>query len=232
MRYYPWIEDETPFPPVDSADQYGILAVGGELSVERLLDAYSRAIFPWYEEDQPVIWWSPDPRFVLFPEKVLVSKSMRQVLRRNLFEVRFDTAFRRVITSCAETPRRHERGTWITPDMIEAYCELHAQGYAHSAEAWQDGELVGGLYGVSLGSIFFGESMFARVSNASKAAFLTLTGKLSARNFTLIDSQVRTDHLTTLGGEEITRSRYLDILADALTRPTLRGNWGELLADR
>jgi len=229
MRYYPWIEDDTPFPPVESADTHGILAIGGELTTDRLLDAYSRAIFPWYDEGQPVIWWSPDPRFVLFPRNLCVSKTMRQVLRRGVFEIRFDTAFRDVISSCAETPRRHERGTWITPDMIDAYCELHRQGYAHSVEAWRGGKLVGGLYGVSLGGVFFGESMFTRESNASKAAFITLVGKLINKGFTLIDSQVHTGHLASLGAEEIPRTRYLELLTEGLGKETLKGNWGIIL---
>lgn len=229
MKYYPWIEDDTPFPPVESADKYGILALGGELTTDRLLDAYSRAIFPWYDEGQPVIWWSPDPRFVLFPRNLCVSKTMRQVLRRGIFDIRFDTAFRDVILACAETPRRHERGTWITPDMIDAYCELHEQGYAHSAEAWREDKLVGGLYGVSLGGVFFGESMFARVSNASKAAFITLVSKLIDKGFTLIDSQVHTDHLASLGAEEIPRTRYIELLAEGLAKQTLKGNWENLL---
>jgi len=229
MRYYPWIEDDTPFPPVDSADQHGILALGGELTVERLINAYSHAIFPWYDEDQPVIWWSPDPRFVLFPEKLRVSKSMRQVIKRGIFEIRFDTAFRDVISSCAETPRRHERGTWITPDMLEAYCMLHENGYAHSVEAWRDGKLAGGLYGVSLGSMFFGESMFTREANASKAAFITLVTKLINHGFSLVDSQVHTNHLESLGAEEIPRTEYLEYLSLGLSRSTLKGNWGEIL---
>lgn len=229
MRYYPWIEDDAPFPPVESADKHGILALGGELTTDRLLDAYSRAIFPWYDEGQPVIWWSPDPRFVLFPRNLCVSKTMRQVLRRGIFDIRFDTAFRDVISACAETPRRHERGTWITPDMINAYCELHERGYAHSAEAWREDKLVGGLYGVSLGGVFFGESMFARESNASKAAFITLVGKLIDKGFSLIDSQVHTDHLASLGADEIPRTRYIELLADGLQKQTLKGNWGNLL---
>jgi leucyl/phenylalanyl-tRNA--protein transferase len=229
MRYYPWIEDDTPFPPVDSADQHGILALGGDLTVERLLNAYSHAIFPWYDEDQPVIWWSPDPRFVLFPEKLRVSKSMRQVIKRGIFEIRFDTAFREVISSCAETPRRHERGTWITPDMLKAYCMLHENGYAHSVEAWRDGKLAGGLYGVSLGSMFFGESMFTREANASKAAFITLVTKLINHGFSLVDSQVHTNHLESLGAEEIPRTEYLEHLSLGLSQPTLKGNWGEIL---
>ena len=229
MRYYPWIEDDTPFPPVESADTHGILALGGELTTDRLLDAYSRAIFPWYDEGQPVIWWSPDPRFVLFPRNLCVSKTMRQVLRRGIFDIRFDTAFRDVISSCAETPRRHERGTWITPDMIDAYCTLHESGFAHSAEAWREGKLVGGLYGVSLGGVFFGESMFASESNASKAAFITLVKKLIDKGFSLIDSQVHTDHLASLGAEEIPRTRYLELLAEGLVKDTLKGNWGNIL---
>jgi leucyl/phenylalanyl-tRNA--protein transferase len=232
MRYYPWIDDDTPFPPVDSADSHGILALGGELTVDRLLTAYSSAIFPWYEEDQPVIWWSPDPRFVLFPGEISVSKSMRQILRRNIFSITYDRAFRQVISSCADSPRRHERGTWITAEMINAYCTLHEAGYAHSAEAWQNKTLVGGLYGVSLGSVFFGESMFTLVSNASKAAFITLAGDLSRHGFTLIDSQIHNDHMESLGGIEIPRQRYLELLADGLKNDTVRGNWERLRGEK
>jgi leucyl/phenylalanyl-tRNA---protein transferase len=231
MRSHTWLDIATPFPPVEKADQYGILAIGGDLSVSRLLDAYSRGIFPWYDAEQPIIWWSPDPRFVLFPDKLVVSKTMRQVIHRKLFTITFDQEFHRVITSCAQSRRRHERGTWITQDMIEAYTRLHLEGYAHSVEVWSGETLAGGLYGVSLGSIFFGESMFTLVSNASKTAIITLSRHLINRRFTLIDSQVHTDHLESLGCQEIPRSRYLSLLADGLKQPTLRGNWGELLRE-
>jgi leucyl/phenylalanyl-tRNA--protein transferase len=224
MKYYQWLEDDDPFPPVETADQYGVLCLGGDLSTVRLLDAYSKGIFPWYEEDQPIIWHAPDPRFVLFPDNLAVSRSMRQVLKRNEFEITFDRSFFDVMLSCA-APRRKQQGTWITSDMLDAYCELHNEGYAHSVEAWKDGRLAGGLYGVSLGKIFFGESMFSLVPNASKAAFITLMGDLKAKGFELIDSQVYTDHLSSLGAENISRDRYCELLKRYLSYPTDKGKW-------
>ena len=227
MRKYLWLADDSPFPPVDEADRHGILALGGDLSVRRLVNAYSHGIFPWFEDDQPVIWWSPDPRFVLFPEKLCVSKSMRQVLARGIFRITYDARFRDVIVECSKSPRRNQHGTWITHDMIEAYCILHKEGLAHSVEVWNNDSLVGGLYGVSIGKIFCGESMFAKESNDSKAGFITLVGDLVQKDFLLIDSQVHTDHLESLGAEEISRKEYLRILAEALTHETIRGNWGD-----
>jgi leucyl/phenylalanyl-tRNA--protein transferase len=232
MRSYTWLDIAAPFPPVDKADQYGILAIGGDLSVSRLLDAYSRGIFPWYDAGQPIIWWSPNPRFVLFPDELVVSKSMRQVINRKLFTVTYDQEFYRVITSCAQTRRRKEHGTWITQDMIDAYLQLHHEGYAHSVEVWSGDTLAGGLYGVSLGSVFFGESMFTLIPNASKTALITLTQQLINRGFTLIDSQVHTDHLESLGCKEIPRDQYLTLLSEGLTRPTLRGNWNQFFRER
>jgi leucyl/phenylalanyl-tRNA--protein transferase len=226
MRKYVWLSEHDPFPPVESADRHGILALGGDLSVSRLIDAYSSGIFPWYEDDQPIIWWSPDPRFVVFPGKVPLTRSMRKILERKEFEIRFDTAFERVIRECARSPRPGQNGTWITEDMINAYCALHREGYAHSVESWKDGELAGGLYGVSIGGLFCGESMFTRVSNASKAAFLTLADNLHRRGFLVIDSQVHTDHVESLGGEHISRKEYLAVVKQSLTLPTIRGNWG------
>jgi leucyl/phenylalanyl-tRNA---protein transferase len=228
MRPYIWLADDSPFPPVDEADEHGILALGGNLSLRRLVNAYSHGIFPWFEDDQPVIWWSPDPRFVLFPGKLRVSKSMRQVLNRGIFRVTYDAEFREVITECSKSSRRNQHGTWITNEMIEAYCVLHGEGLAHSVEVWKDTSLAGGLYGVSIGKIFCGESMFAKESNASKAGFITLVGDLALKDFLLIDSQVHTDHLESLGAEEISRSDYLRILSEALTLGTIRGNWGKI----
>ncbi|MGL4369031.1 MAG: leucyl/phenylalanyl-tRNA--protein transferase, partial [Spirochaetota bacterium] len=206
------------------------LALGGDLSSARLLDAYAKGIFPWYEDDQPIIWHSPDPRFVLFPEKLAVSKSMRQVLSRKEFTITMDRCFSEVISACS-MPRRTGAETWITHDMKQAYCRLHREGYAHSVEAWHGGELAGGLYGVSLGSVFFGESMFARRPNASKAAFITLVRFLAEKGFTLIDSQVYTAHLESLGAESISRGRYLFLLAEALSSPALRGSWSSFLQE-
>lgn len=218
------------FPPPEAAEPGGLLAVGGDLSPRRLLTAYSQGIFPWYSEGQPILWHSPDPRFVLLPEKLHLSSSLKKTLKRAPYEVRLDTAFAQVIDACARTPRPGQGGTWITDEMRDAYVALHRLGLAHSAEAWRGSELVGGLYGVSLGSAFFGESMFAHAPDASKVAFATLVEWLKRRGITLIDSQVYTDHLARFGAEEWPRARYLDALEEALQVPTLRGKWvlGEL----
>ncbi len=216
------------FPPVKLADPSGLLAVGGDLSVDRLLLAYRSGIFPWYDEDQPILWWSPDPRFVLFPEKFRMGHGMKPVLKRGLFQATLDRDFAGVIGQCRSIPRPDQPGTWITPAMKTAYQRLHRAGYAHSVETWQDGQLVGGLYGVSLGRCFFGESMFSAVPNASKFALVHLVQHLRAWGFTLIDSQVPTDHLERMGAELIPRQRYLRLLAKALQGDTMTGNWGEL----
>jgi leucyl/phenylalanyl-tRNA--protein transferase len=186
-----YFDNDPIFPPVEYSNEDGILAVGGDLSPGRLIEAYTNGIFPWYSSDTPILWWSPDPRFVIYPDAVKVSKSMRQVLRRNIFDIRYDTSFREVIIACSKE-RKHEKGTWITSEMIEAYIALHNLGLAHSVEAWHDGKLAGGLYGVSIGRIFFGESMFSYESNASKAAFIVLAENLVKLGFDLIDSQVYT----------------------------------------
>jgi len=216
---------EPVFPPAELSDPDGILAVGGDLSPERLVEAYTHGIFPWYSSDTPIIWWSPDPRFVIYPADVKISKSMRQVLKRGIFDIRFDTSFRDVITACSGK-RRHEKGTWITTEMIEAYVTLHELGIAHSIEAWRDGSLAGGLYGVSIGGMFFGESMFSRESNASKAAFIVLADNLLRLGFDLIDSQVYTDHMESLGAVEMDREIFLELVAKSVLRETLSGNWG------
>lgn len=216
------------FFPRSTWQKSGILAVGGDLSPERLIGAYRRGIFPWYSDGDPIIWWSPNPRFVLFPDDLCVSKTMRQVLRRKIFRITCDRDFRAVIRGCRE-PRRKERGTWITDEMLEAYARLHELGIAHSVEAWQDGELAGGLYGLSLGRCFFGESMFTRADNASKAAFITLTKKLAELEFVIIDCQVHTAHLESLGAVHIDREEYLDILEEGLKGETLRGSWEDML---
>jgi leucyl/phenylalanyl-tRNA--protein transferase len=212
------------FPPVELAEE-GLLAVGGDLSPERLLLAYRRGIFPWYEDGLPILWHSPDPRMVLDVDELHVPRSLEKNLRRAPYELRFDTAFRAVMSACAESPRPGQNGTWITDEMLDAYCRLHELGFAHSAEAWQGGELVGGLYGVSLGSIYFGESMFARAPDASKIAFVTLARLLRARGVRHIDCQVHTEHLERFGAKEIPRSRYLEILRVGLDLPTLQGLW-------
>lgn len=213
------------FPPPELSEAGGLLAVGGDLSPERLLNAYRSGIFPWYSEGEPIWWHSPDPRFVLEPERLHVPRSLAKIIRRRDYEVRFDTAFGAVIRGCAAAPREGQRGTWITREMVRAYDRLHHLGVAHSAEAWRDGELVGGLYGVSLGDVYFGESMFARAPDASKMAFVVLVRWMRARGVALVDSQVRTDHLARFGAEDWPRRRYLDRLAELVDRPTRRGPW-------
>lgn len=214
------------FPPVELASPEGLLAVGGDLRAERLLEAYRHGIFPWYNPGQPILWWSPDPRAVLFPSKLRVSRSLGKTLRRKKFEVTLDTAFREVMEQCA-APRndRTGPGTWITPEMIEAYCVLHERGLAHSVESWRDGKLVGGLYGVALGSAFFGESMFSRETDASKAAFVQLVRQLAAWGFDFIDCQLPSAHLSSLGAEAIRRREFLEQLEPALARPGRPGHW-------
>jgi len=219
------LSDRLAFPPPELADKSGLLAVGGDLSPERLLLAYSLGIFPWYGEGLPILWHSPEPRLVLEAEKLQISRSLRKELRRRRYEVRLDTAFAEVIGGCAETPRPGQDGTWITDEMIRAYVRLHELGYAHSAEAWLDDELAGGLYGVSLGGAFFGESMFARAPDASKVAFAVLVDQLARWDIRLVDCQVYTDHLARFGAEDWPRPRFLRALADALEQPTRRGAW-------
>ena len=201
------VTDTMEFPSVDTATDDGLLAFGGDLSTERLLLAYKSGIFPWYNEEEPILWWSPDPRFVLFPKKLKVSKSMKQILRKNDFTVTVDVAFESVIYQCAKTKRIGQPGTWITDPMREAYIKLHQLGYAKSVEVWQKDTLVGGLYGIDVGNgVFCGESMFATVSNASKFGFITF---VQNSDYTLIDCQVYTQHLESLGAEDIPRSEFL-----------------------
>jgi len=219
------LADAIDFPPPDGADPSGLVAVGGDLSPERLLAAYAVGIFPWPLVERPLLWFSPDPRMVLRPRELVVSRSLRKTLRRGVYEVRLDVAFERVVRRCAEIPRRGEAGTWITADMAAAYVRLHELGFAHSAEAWQDGVLVGGLYGVSLGAAFFGESMFADRPDASKVAFAVLVGQLAGWQFDLIDCQVHTDHLARFGAREWSRRRFLAALRRSLEAPTRRGPW-------
>ena len=202
------------FPPVSEADEDGILAVGGDLSPERLLLAYKNGIFPWFESDDPILWWSPDPRMVLFFDELVISKSMRNILNRNIFKVTFNQNFREVISNCKNMKRNGQSGTWITNDMTEAYIQLHELGIAKSVEVWENDRLVGGLYGVDLGDIFCGESMFSKVSNASKVAFIALAKQLQNENYKLLDCQVYNDHLATLGCREIERENFIQILKD------------------
>jgi len=201
------------FPPVSHADSEGILAIGGDLSPERLQLAYKSGIFPWFNEGEPIIWWSPNPRMVLFLDELIVSKSMRNILNRNHFTVTFNQNFRDVISNCQKVKRDGQTGTWITNEMIEAYCKLHEQGIAKSVEVWQNDQLVGGLYGIDLGHIFCGESMFSLVSNASKVAFIALANQLKNDNYRLLDCQVYNEHLESLGCREIERDAFMRILS-------------------
>ena len=214
------------FPDPHESDADGLLAYGGDLSPRRLLVAYANGIFPWpHQEDWPLLWFSPDPRVVLQPAALHVSRSLRKTLKKGMFEVRFDTAFERVIRACATTKRPAQTGTWITADMISAYCALYNLGLAHSVESWSDGELVGGLYGVSLGAVFFGESMFTYRSDASKVAFVQLVLQLHAWDFHFLDCQVYTDNVSRFGAVEWSRERFLQALDKALRFPTRRGRW-------
>jgi leucyl/phenylalanyl-tRNA--protein transferase len=213
------------FPPPDYADPSGLIAVGGDLSSERLLEAYRVGIFPWYSEDQPILWWSPDPRFVLELDQFKISRSLGKKLRRRVFHVSFDRVFDDVIAACAAVPREGQSGTWITPEMQEAYIKLHGLGFAHSVEAWFEGQLVGGLYGVSLGKAFFGESMFHRKPDASKVALAILVENLKKWGFHFIDSQMATEHMNRLGATEIPRRIFLRRLRSALRHSTKRGKW-------
>jgi leucyl/phenylalanyl-tRNA--protein transferase len=212
------------FPPPELAEKDGLLAVGGDLSRDRLLLAYSMGIFPWYSEDSPILWWAPDPRLVLFPGDFRLSRSLRQTIRKGTYTVTFDTAFSDVIRNCARV-RRREKGTWITDEMVEAYCGLHEAGVAHSVESWSNGELAGGLYGVALGRVFFGESMFTLRKDASKVAFERLVRRLIDRDFLLIDCQMTTQHLLSLGAREIPRSVFMRMLKQALEKPIAPGEW-------
>lgn len=207
-----YVLKELYFPSVSKADADGILAVGGDLSEERLKLAYRSGIFPWFQDDEPIIWWAPDPRMVLFPNAFKVSKSMRNILNRGIFNVTFNQNFRDVILNCQQMERVGQDGTWITNDMIEAYCHLNSTGFAKSIEVWQENELVGGLYGIDLGHVFCGESMFSKVPNASKVAFIALVEELKKQNYVLLDCQVYNDHLQSLGCREIPRIEFMKLL--------------------
>ena len=217
-----WLKRDTlTFPPLTKAmsEPNGLLAAGGDLSADRLVQAYRHGCFPWFSEGQPILWWSPDPRTVLFPEELHVSRSLAKLLRQQRYQVSFDRDFEAVIQACA-APRRDADGTWITDDMQNAYTELHARGHAHSVEVWDHGELVGGLYGLAMGQLFFGESMFSRADNASKFGFVTLVKHLQAWGFVLIDCQMATRHLESLGARSIPRQQFADYLRDHLDQPT------------
>ncbi|MFZ4768740.1 MAG: leucyl/phenylalanyl-tRNA--protein transferase [Ferruginibacter sp.] len=202
------ITNDLTFPPIELADEEGLLAIGGDLSPERLLLAYKSCIFPWFNEEDPICWWSPDPRFVLFPSELKISKSMLQLFRKNKFEFRTNSCFEEVITNCSNMVREGQDGTWITEEMNDAYIQLHKTGIAHSAEAWFNGKLVGGLYGIRMGKLFFGESMFSTQSNASKFAFINYVQLLQKENVQLIDCQLHTNHLESLGARMITRASF------------------------
>ena len=218
------------FPDPVLAEESGILAVGGDLAPERLLLAYQNGIFPWYNQGEPIIWWSPDPRMVLYIDDLHVSRSMRRMLKKEVFQVTFDKNFKSVIAACKVQKRKGQKDTWITEEMLNAYLQLHELGYAHSVEVWMENQLVGGIYGVSLGRCFFGESMFSKVSNASKAGLITLANQLKTLEFSFIDCQVYTEHLASLGAREISRHRFLQALQKDLEATTLKGNWQNVVA--
>ena len=219
------LSSELTFPQPHLATPEGLLAVGGDLGQERLLLAYQNGIFPWYSDGEPILWWSPDPRLVLYPAEIHISRRLNRIIRQKPFEITFDQAFKSVISACAHIRMKNGEGTWIVDEMIRAYCRLHMTGYAHSVEAWQNGRLAGGLYGVSLGRTFFGESMFTRVSNASSVAFVTLVKYLHSMSFKLIDCQVTTAHLMRFGAREINREQFLAELYRSLDNSTLKGHW-------
>jgi leucyl/phenylalanyl-tRNA--protein transferase len=222
----PWLDRRDPFPPVELAlrEPNGLLAAGGDLSPERLVDAYTRGIFPWFGEDDPLLWWSPDPRMVLFVGELHQSRSLRRVVKGRRFTVTLDRAFADVMAGCAE-PRAYADGTWITGEMVQAYRALAERGVAHSVEAWAEGQLVGGLYGVAIGRMFYGESMFSRESDASKVALVTLTRQLERWGFDMIDCQMSTDHLASLGAREVPRAEFLRRLRELTRQPPVAGPW-------
>lgn len=219
------LSDDLVFPPPQLASEEGLLAVGGDLSQERLLLAYRMGIFPWYSKSEPILWWSPDPRLVLYPWEIHVSKTLKKIIKRGVFQITMDTAFEEVIRACAHVHEKYDGGTWIVDDMIDAYSRLHQSGYAHSVEAWHGGRLVGGLYGLSLGGSFFGESMFSQLSSASSVALVRLAEYLSEKSFDMIDCQVITPHLKRFGAKEIPRDRYLKQLRRSLSMQTITGKW-------
>lgn len=229
----PWLDasEHILFPSIVDSTEEGIVAVGGNLSPGVLLSAYRQGIFPWFNEGDDILWWSPDPRFVLFTDKLKISKSMKKEIRKNQYEVSLDSNFEEVIRSCRNAFRKGQGGTWITEDMVQAYCELNRLGLSHSVEVRKEGELVAGLYGVSLGRIFYGESMFTKVSNGSKIAFIQLTLFLKEKGFDLIDSQDHTNHLESLGAENIKREEFYRLLNSSLAYPDLKGMWNKVFPD-
>ena len=224
----PWLQPGAPFPPVARAlkSPNGLLCAGGDLSPERLLQAYAQGIFPWFSEGDPILWWSPDPRMVLIPDQLKVSRSLRKTVTRGTYEVKVDSAFTAVMQACA-APRDGQPGTWITPEMVAAYTELHRRGFAHSVECWQDGALAGGLYGLQLGDAFFGESMFSRAPDASKVALVHLVDRLGAMGCRVIDCQQATPHLASLGASEIPRADFVRLLSESIQYPPSARRWSE-----
>ena len=225
----PWLGNKTPFPPLARAlaEPNGLLAAGADLSTTRLLAAYRQGIFPWFSPGQPILWWSPDPRMVLVPSEFTPRRSLVKVLRNKPYEVRCDTVFESVMRACAAKRRAGQDGTWITDEIVAGYCALHAAGYAHSIETWIEGELAGGLYGVAIGGAFYGESMFAHVSDASKIAFAHLADFLRSRSCGIIDCQMNTDHLASLGAREIARADFIALLRRLTAEPTMTG-WAQI----
>jgi leucyl/phenylalanyl-tRNA--protein transferase len=219
------LSDTIEFPPPHLATKDGLLAVGGDLSQKRLLLAYRMGIFPWFSNNEPILWWSPDPRFVLFPHEIKISKTLKKIIKKGMFSVTMDLAFNEVIKQCAQVRLQKNQGTWIIKDMIDAYCNLHESGFAHSVEVWLQGDLAGGLYGVSLGKCFFGESMFTLISNASNVGLVKLVEHLKECSFDMIDCQVTTGHLIRFGAREVPRTLFLKQLEKSLTAPTLKGKW-------
>jgi leucyl/phenylalanyl-tRNA--protein transferase len=222
----PWLRGDQPFPPVSKAlaSPNGLLCAGGDLSPGRLVEAYRHGIFPWFSEGDPILWWSPDPRMVLFPGELKVSRSLGKTLARGTYETRIDSAFRQVMEACA-APRDGHAGTWIVPEMIDAYVRLHELGFAHCVESWREGELAGGLYGVALGKVFFGESMFSRASDASKVALVRLVERLRAADYRVIDCQQATAHLASLGAREIPRATFAQLLRESIQYPPRGERW-------
>ncbi len=222
----PWLTSDLSFPPPERAliEPNGLLALGGDLSCKRLIQAYSKGIFPWFNQDEPILWWSPDPRMVLFPAELKISRSLRKALQKHDYQISADRSFDQVIAACA-APRRHQGGTWINSGMIKAYRELHRTGHAHSVETWIDGKLAGGLYGVALGRAFFGESMFSRTTNASKIAFVHLVKQLAHWRFGIIDCQMKTAHLASLGAREIPRTQFTRIIEELIHYRGVEGMW-------
>lgn len=230
----PWLGSTENFPPLELAlrEPNGLLCAGGDLTPQRLVQAYLNGIFPWFSPGEPILWWSPDPRMVLFPAEFHLSRSLRKTLRNGNYRVRLDTGFKAVIQACARTPRRDQPGTWITPEIQAAYCKLHELGYAHSVETWVDEKLVGGLYGIAIGKMFYGESMFAHATDASKIAIAHLVRFLQEKGFGMIDCQMNTPHLSSLGAREIPRRHFIDRLRILTAIPPLCGRWPEDAAVR